>query len=934
MDIPDGAIPVDQFAAAPSAQPEVPAQQAANTDGIPDGAIPIDQFESHEDKYDTAAQGAGATAEGFARGVAGPVATFVEKHMMGIPEEDIKSREEVHPIKATLGEVGGLIGSTVAGVGLGSVMTKAGEAAVGLTKAGQALEAATTGAKALGASTAVAAEVGEAAMAAQPLISKVGSTAVQQAAEMAVLQSGNEIHKMILNDPEQSAQSAIANIGLASALGAGTGAFITGAISPLWKATAAEPLDKGLNALKNHLNGAGRTIPEDIELASQTLGIEIPKTVRGANVSDANRATANHLKRMENAEFLAGEHKMAKDISDSVAQSLNMDVELVANYSKHEAGEELANSFFNSLNKKYETFGPRYAAEAAENAKIMIPDQPRLSKYERLLDQGMQTFGTDSPYYKVYDDYAQRILAKDTVGGLDQLISEVNGKLKAAYRSAEGTEIKTTIQDLKDAQITRMGNELETLGAKGAAEMSVDKIAEREALNSEYAEFKTMMRELSQHLGISEPSGAGALKAKLGDKVAPEDLLKMFSVKGDHNFTKFLEKQFPAELNLIKTNELKELIKPAVLKAKGDHLIDVNKLADIVAKGNAGNRDLINTVLSPEMLAKIEAAQTMQKAFVKPINSGTPKGLMDAIAHYPAAAMSIVAGYLGHNPLFGGILGSIGQYVGKDMPDAIKLAMLKFSASDQPVKAEGFKAMVEFMHQTIKGETMLNKAVTAVLKPSAQVIAANAMNIKASNEKLDKMVVNYNNYPESLMNKSNGQTGHYLPAHQAGLTQATTQAMQYLQALKPMPHQTGPLDTVIQPTAAEQARYQRALTIANSPASVLEHVKNGTIQVTDIADLKAMYPALYDNMSQKLTNEFMNRVEGEEPIPYKTRMGMSLFLGQAMDSSMKPESIMAAQPKPKPQPTQGTSMKNLGKSNSNYMTPEQSAEAHKSNRHK
>ena len=40
-----------------------------------------------------------------------------------------------------------------------------------------------------------------------------------------------------------------------------------------------------------------------------------------------------------------------------------------------------------------------------------------------------------------------------------------------------------------------------------------------------------------------------------------------------------------------------------------------------------------------------------------------------------------------------------------------------------------------------------------------------------------------------------------------------------------------------------------------------------------------------------------------EPIPYKLRVGMSMFLGQPLDSTMTPQAIMAAQPAP-PQPQQ------------------------------
>lgn len=136
----------------------------------------------------------------------------------------------------------------------------------------------------------------------------------------------------------------------------------------------------------------------------------------------------------------------------------------------------------------------------------------------------------------------------------------------------------------------------------------------------------------------------------------------------------------------------------------------------------------------------------------------------------------------------------------------------------------------------------------------------------------------------------------------------------------------------------EIARYNKALDIAQNPTIVLQKVKDGTLQPSDIADLHGMYPDLYKSMSAKLSNAMQSHHADEEPIPYKTKMGMSLFLGQPLDVSMRPESIQAAQPIPSQpqQPQQGQkaskSMNSLGKSNKNYMTPNQTAEKDRSDR--
>jgi hypothetical protein len=149
-----------------------------------------------------------------------------------------------------------------------------------------------------------------------------------------------------------------------------------------------------------------------------------------------------------------------------------------------------------------------------------------------------------------------------------------------------------------------------------------------------------------------------------------------------------------------------------------------------------------------------------------------------------------------------------------------------------------------------------------------------------------------------------------------------------------------PLDKPVAPSQAEQARYQRALTIAQQPAIIMDHIKKGTLQMSDIHDLGAMYPGLYKAMAAKLSDAMVNSQNDETHIPYKTRMSMSLFLGQPLDSSMTSQHIQASQaiyapkapqgPQPQGKTKKGTTA--LGKHNKSYMTPSQAAESDRGDR--
>ncbi len=377
-----------------------------------------------------------------------------------------------------------------------------------------------------------------------------------------------------------------------------------------------------------------------------------------------------------------------------------------------------------------------------------------------------------------------------------------------------------------------------------------------------------------------------------------------------------------------------------ILKLEGENSIDVKKLGDTINTLRAGNATYVDKVLPPEVLSKIEAAKNVLGALPTQKDSGTPAGIAKLFAHLPAGGMAMLAMLFGHNPLIGGILGETAQRLGKDAPEAIKLGYLKFLGSNQPIKAEGFKAMVDYMHAATKGESAITKSIQNVLKPGAQVLSQSQSVTPQQLMKLDKLVAQTQDKPAKFMQaQTDNHVGHYLPEHQTAIAQSTTTVTNYLNSIKPRPQRPNPLDKEIQPTPQEEARYKRAVIIAQQPASILEHVKDGTLQLTDKQDIQNMYPALYTKMSNQLSHEMAMKQAKGESIPYNTRMGLSLFLGQAMDSTMTPASIVAAQPKPQGAPQQPNaqnpgkksgSPSKLGKTAKSYRTPSQAAESDRS----
>lgn len=898
-------------------------------------------FQLDEDKYGGTGQTIQAGLEGALRGaITSPGAAMAEKAFGLASPEGIRGRAEQHPIASGIGEISTLVGGALTGTGEGALLSKVGEGAV---------EAAGIKGASYGA--------------------KVGSSIVKNAAEMAAYQSQDEAGKMVLGDPNAGAQSAIANVGLAAALGGVGGGIFTGAISPLWKATGEPATDYLLNLTKNHLNGGSQLImPEAREAAAKVLGIELEPVMRAGLAEDVRpNAYFGDLRRGEHPEILSGIDKLHNEIANSVMEPMGLTPEMVLEHSENQSGKNVQQAFQDEVKEKYDPRAVEMQQRDAEAAPIRLTDDARLDRAGKIIEKGITDFGTDTEEFRLYQNYADRLLARNTVGEVDKLRSQIYNDMKKASRAADDNtwkalnDIRTSLGDFQTQQIEKAARETdkaalakssvagmprvkvgEIPSAKPGAE---DLIARREAANKNYAQYANTMDTVMDHLGLGEFKGTKGAISKVTEKLSPEQVFRKFTIDGNADLIPFLKEHFPNTYEKIIENERKDLIKPAILAAdkKGKNPIDVNKLNDIIKKKMAGNPEYVKAVLPDQVIQRAEAGKTLSQAIPAPRDSGTPAGIAKIFRSMSSSALAGVAWATGHGVVGGAMAGEMAQRLGKDAPEAIKLAYLKFLGSDKPVNAAGFKMAVDYLHAAKKGAQMLEKSADAVFKPTAEVVMSKNMPSKSDTDKLDKIVSKANDpkTANQLMSNQESQLGHYLPEHQTAMSTATLGAVQYLKGLKPQPYQPNPLDKAIPPSKEQEARYNRALQIAQQPAVVLQHIKDGTIQVSDLADLKGMYPAMYQQMAQKLSNNMINAQSEEHPIPYKTRVGLSLFLGQPLDSSMSPTSIMAAQPVPKqpqgaPQPkgskSKSGSPSKLGKMPSMYQTPIQGAEHDRSKR--
>lgn len=308
--------------------------------------------------------------------------------------------------------------------------------------------------------------------------------------------------------------------------------------------------------------------------------------------------------------------------------------------------------------------------------------------------------------------------------------------------------------------------------------------------------------------------------------------------------------------------------------------------------------------------------------------------------YIPGSALDLAHVALDHlSPTTGFILRGVSRLLGHEAEGATKIGLLKFVGSDSLIDPEAFGAAVDFAQQAIKGENLIGRATKNVLKAGVDVLPASQIPNQYDRDRLDKKLQSLQE-DASPLTSVGGKSAGYMPEQGAAVAQMASSVVNYVNSQRPDVEKKGILDTKPEPTPYQKAQFNQVLNIAQQPLTVLQKVQDGTVAPSDVQHLNAMYPTLYGKLQQKLMNETVAAVAKGNPIPYKTRLSMSVFTGQPLDSTMTPTSIMAAQPQSAQgaqQPGQAPSMPKhstaaLAKLPQQYQTATQSAQADRSQR--
>lgn len=311
-----------------------------------------------------------------------------------------------------------------------------------------------------------------------------------------------------------------------------------------------------------------------------------------------------------------------------------------------------------------------------------------------------------------------------------------------------------------------------------------------------------------------------------------------------------------------------------------------------------------------------------------PVESdGIGSKMVEAIKKYASEASLEAAGAgtgaaIGHMTGIPGA-GWVGAYLGKTKISPILKSIIPAigkSVMEGEVNPLGFMSAVNSAELAIKGRLGVIKAAQSVFDKST---APEPVDQK-ERDILDAKVRALQNDPVLASKAVDNRLSHYMPDHAMSLGSTIGQAVQYLNSIRPDVEKKSPLDSKQEPNPIAQSVYNRALDLAQAPLNIMNNIQHGTLTSKDIAHLHNMYPALYDQMKSELMHSMVEHLSKDNSVPYKTRLSLSLFLGQPLDSSMKSASIIASQPQPQQQqnkPVPATRANKMGQIASMDATP-------------
>lgn len=836
----------------------------------------MDEFiapEMLQAQYGTVGQQALAGLEGAAQGILGPLAPAFETKVLGVDPTDIRKRAEANPVTSIGSEVLGFVGPAVATAGasaLGSSAAKGVNAAAKFTQAGLLAQTGRT----------IDAVTGKF------IQNQLTKDVIREAFTAGLYQAGAEASQMFREDPEQSASAAISDVGLAMAIGGPAGGLLSAAfrkLAPGVKPLAGEtPFISNLDAPSieaGELPALIKTYPgfankerESILDALKNLGREKSNAPELRKIATKNNLPLYEGMVSDNTLVQRGEDTLLtggmtysamkrQNLYDDAYRKMETitDGALGENsqLSTAEVGQKLQEALVSKIKEDNAPIAQMYAALKQKHSSIPLDKVGAKSAKEELLEMAEFRISPSSPQGQL----AKRIMADlDNVRDVDDLQilkSSIHDSLAATASPGErriAAILSDKLKTLQNSSIERFA--VAAAGTPEEAALARALPAAKLAADNLYIPEIRKIEQLAERLGKSRIQGPADAINFIKNLDYEQVTQRLFN-KNKSEFLTFFAKEFPEQMQLVRDYQ-KGVLRRSSMLTTGE--FSTRKLFTSV-KGL--QPEIQRAIFNAEELAAIKEMDIYLSSFPKRFNpSGTDgaKNFRDSFTP--------------------------GKRAMSEAHDLLTEKFIKnFGASPEAADARMLGVA------TAKGIKMTDRAVKVIMT-GTKIMPAAMLPIASHKDKLARLIAGYENNPDSLLD-----VGDEIPVPEYATAFAATasRVLHYLNSVRPDTDPKAPLDTRHIANSSDRAKYDNALSIAQQPLVVLDKIARGTLTANDVQAIKAMYPSFYEGVKLKLVEGIMEKQQKKELIPYRTKMQLSLFLAQPLDSSMTPAGIQGAQ---------------------------------------
>jgi hypothetical protein len=850
-----------------------------------------------QEKYGTDSQAVLAGAEAAGRAATLGLSTPIQI-AAGMDPEGIKARQdpEVNPIApmvgtaigiglpmalsagasapAAAGQVGALgAARALAGASAPALISKAGQA---VTKGVQAIlpEAAGLGAKALGRAAAV------------------GSGAALEGAAYGV---GEVIHEAALGDPNLTAESALGTIGLSAAMGGGFGA-----LAGVGEVAIPAALGKAREAVGN-LYQKSKGALEDIATKAAEMRGTAPDV---ATLMLEHRAEVTALQRQ------------VPGIADELTNATPEMVEWTLK--NGERIREMETAFPGTVKQLART-SPETADYLLNNWQKVITDPAERIKVAKNLREGMQSVldNTDDVLREMNSKFAPReaealLATADDVAvkaGFESTLGKVDEAIAAMRAEPElhSGSMARHLEKVREGLVRDAGDRLNPLDAFNRLKTLRQSLDEaipygKNALGMGFSDrnsanvLKQVRRAVKDTLTDETVFGAAAAR-RAGLDDAQSEWLRLTQKNG------VFKKAFLDSSGTIPSTKIDTWLN-SLAKDKGvesaeawGQLVSASKR--VISEAEASfksapvgtfNRSAVDELVSKaaKMAEETQAAGKVT-ATMKYLGSGGV-GIPNSGPFVPNVGMRL-AGQAAEMLLPGAVTSAVKATINiAKTATSVPRMVSVLSALDAAGKAIGRQvdaAAGVLVRGSVKARNIGRSEAAAGIASSFGRTSeeAQATFLRRAKE------IQGAAQPQSMMDALTRQTeglDEHAPNTAKAMQAASARGVAFLQSKLPKPPNNGLLGPEWVPSQDQVSKFNRYYLAVDNPTAILKQAAAGTLTPEAVEAVRTVYPQLFARMTQSVM-EKLTSTRG--PVPYQSRLMLSMLLGTDLDGSLKPDFI-------------------------------------------